>query len=91
MKLLPEMFSSLDDFDIDNTYSISELVEQYDREEVVLVLAYNYEQFCEELFNSDDEIVLTISNHILLMKEMIMYTDSIVCGDSICMEELLNK
>ena len=26
-----------------------------------------------------------------LMKDMVMYTDSILCGDSICMEEILNK
>ena len=40
-KLLPEILSSNDA--MDKTYSINELVEQYDHEEVDLVLAYNYE------------------------------------------------
>lgn len=47
--------------------------------------------FASRLYNADDEIVFTISNCMSLMKGMVMYTGSISCGDSICMEEILNK
>ena len=36
-------------------------------------------------------MVYTIANYMSLMKDMVMYTESIACGDSICMEEILNK
>ena len=56
-----------------------------------MIISSDYEHFCAELCNSNDEVVLTISNCMSLIKDMVMYTDNILCGESICMVEILNK
>ena len=79
------------DDDLSKHYSLDELTEVYDHSDVVLILSRDYELFCNELLLSNDGVVRTIANYMRLVDDMVLYTDSIACGDSISMEVILNK
>ena len=77
--------------DTDDVFSLEELNTKYDHVTVILMLASDYEIFCSELLNSNDQVVLTIANFMKLMDDFTSFISGTKCGDSIIMENLLNE
>lgn len=75
----------------DTSYLLDEMINKYSNANVILMLAADYEKFYSELLSSQVEMVLTVSKYMSLMGDYVTYTDSISCGDSICMEVILNE
>ena len=87
---LPECIRA-DTVPADSSYSLEEMIDKFSNANVILMLAADYEKFCGELQLSGDEIVVTVANYMSLMSDFVSYKDSISCGDSICMEVILNE
>lgn len=74
-----------------NIYSLHKLTQVFDPRDVMLILSIEYELFFIDLLNSDDKIVVTITNIMTLINDMVMYINIIACGDSMCIEVILNE
>ena len=88
-RCIPSIIDSKNDRNA--AYSLDELNTKYDHDTVILMLASDYEIFCVELLNSNDQVVLIIAKFMKLMNDFTGFISGTKCGDSIVMENILNE
>lgn len=81
---LPMQIDSLEE------YSIEELTQSFSNQEMIIMFVADYENYCEKLSESNDEIFRTIANLMFVTTEYLLYSNSTAIGDYIAMEQLLN-